>query len=394
MEYAIEKILNRTDDPEKWELWFYGYVGYYPLTEGVVVGAIRYAKKEGCKTLVLRVHSPGGDIATGVGIIGAIRAVAPEMKIEGMVDGIAYSMATVILQECSRIRMNDTGMWMVHNPLGGARGDAAQLRKAADQLEQWQTVLRECYVRRTGMSTEEIQKLMDADTFITPQDSVKKGFVDEVVSTSVVSGLPKVDPQALDDFSGAVALYHGPDGFWSEHFEEMPPVEPHGHQIKAQATPTSEPINSPYQINMGVKIDAVVAAAGLPADTNEGTLLAQLTALRQERDNLRAQKKAAEQEHRAGIIADAVAQGKILASDVKTYESLDPLTCEKILGTIPARADLTKKIVAAGGGSEKDNWDFHGWMKNDPQGFQALKESDPVKYNQIIAAIGSETQNG
>ena len=140
---------------------------------------------------------------------------------------------------------------------------------------------------------------------------------------------------------------------------------------------------------MALQLSQIVAAAGLPSDTSEDALLAQLAALKQRADNLQLQLETNAKRQKAEIVNAAVAEGKVLAAKVDLYMGLPLEQLEEILQSIPVRKDITKELVGKGGGPLKDQWTFHDWMKNDPEGFTAMKTSDPTRYNQIISAIGT-----
>lgn len=124
--------------------------------------------------IVLRINSPGGDAFEGAAIYNLLRAQGK--PIECYVDGLAASAASVIAMCGDTITMGTGAMLMIHNAWGFCIGYAADMEKEADTLRRISTSLADIYVARTGKSLEEIQALMDAETWLNAQECVDAGF--------------------------------------------------------------------------------------------------------------------------------------------------------------------------------------------------------------------------
>jgi ATP-dependent Clp protease, protease subunit len=96
------------------------------------------------------------------------------------VDGIAASISSVIPMACDKVYMPTNSMMMIHNPMGGARGDASDLRKMAEALDKVKDTLVEVYKSKTGKDDEELKKMMDDETWMTASDAIEMGFADEL----------------------------------------------------------------------------------------------------------------------------------------------------------------------------------------------------------------------
>lgn len=72
---------------------------------------------------------------------------------------------------------------MIHQPLGGASGQATDVEIQARELLRWKTVLTNIYVTHTGKSYDELRADMERDNFMTAEDSVKYGLADEILTT-------------------------------------------------------------------------------------------------------------------------------------------------------------------------------------------------------------------
>lgn len=126
------------------------------------------------------INSDGGDVFAGQ----AIRTILKRHKAKkfGHVDGLAASIASVVLTACDVVSMPINAMQMVHNPLAGLLGYyyAKELVKMAEDLEAIKESIILAYVDKTGLSKDEVSGIMDSETWLTAEEAVKLGFADEI----------------------------------------------------------------------------------------------------------------------------------------------------------------------------------------------------------------------
>jgi ATP-dependent Clp endopeptidase proteolytic subunit ClpP len=152
------------------------------IGDGALVRFRDQFEKFGHRPGHLRINSPGGSVVEGVGIANLIAQHKPGVSCEIM--GLAGSMATVIASYCTPVSMASNAMFMIHNPSIGFEGDARELRRLAKVLDQWQKILVGAYVRRTKLPESDIQKMMDAETWLTAEQAHAFGFVDKILPPS------------------------------------------------------------------------------------------------------------------------------------------------------------------------------------------------------------------
>jgi ATP-dependent protease ClpP protease subunit len=129
-------------------------------------------------TLTVRLNSPGGDVFESKAIIAAIQSF--KGKSVAIIDGLCASAATSIAIACNEVEMAEGSLFMIHNASGMAYGDKTDLRKTADLLEKVESTIIDGYVKKTGMSAEDISKMMDAETWMTAAEALTNGFVDRI----------------------------------------------------------------------------------------------------------------------------------------------------------------------------------------------------------------------
>lgn len=146
--------------------------------------------------ILLSINSPGGDVFAAIGIFNALRRYRG--KITGRVDGVAASAASFILMAAQRIVMPENAMLMIHNPWTITGGEAGDLRKLADMMDQVRASFVTAYVERSGQPAAEVERMMDDTTWMDAFEAQRLGFCDEVedpvrlaASASAVSVLGK-----------------------------------------------------------------------------------------------------------------------------------------------------------------------------------------------------------
>ena len=134
------------------------------------------------REIVVRINSPGGDVFDGVSIFNVLRRTSDAgTKISVKIDGLAASAASLIAMAGDTIEMADNAMMMIHNAWAIAAGDKHELRHMGDVLEKIDAnVLVNVYTARTGLPSEEIISMMDAETWLTAKQAVDKGLADRI----------------------------------------------------------------------------------------------------------------------------------------------------------------------------------------------------------------------
>lgn len=130
-------------------------------------------------TIELHINSYGGDVKEGVAIYNQLKQKKCK-EIVAYVDGLAYSIASVILQAADRRIMGLGTSLLIHNMWIQAAGNANELRKIADDLDVLMESNRQIYLERVNITEAELIEMLDNETYLTPEEAVEKGFADEV----------------------------------------------------------------------------------------------------------------------------------------------------------------------------------------------------------------------
>jgi len=150
-------------------------------------------------TLEIEIHSAGGSVFDGYRIYNAMKELSARgVKVTAKINTMAASMASVIAMAADRIQIASNGRIMIHDASAGQHGNAGQLRKTADMLDEISDDIAAIYAERTKKDKDDIRKMMLAETWIRANDAVEMGFADEIFDTkaSAMSILDKFKPDA------------------------------------------------------------------------------------------------------------------------------------------------------------------------------------------------------
>lgn len=160
------------------EIYLYDYIGGWlgGITPQRVADDLKEAGR--VEAINVRINSPGGDVFDGITIFNLLRRHVATVTVD--VDGLAASIASVIAMAGDSVRMADNAMFMIHDPMSGQFGTAAELRKQADLLDQVRDNLLDTYFAKTGGDRAAISELMAAESWLTASQAKQYGFVDEI----------------------------------------------------------------------------------------------------------------------------------------------------------------------------------------------------------------------
>jgi len=135
--------------------------------------------------IIVRINSPGGEVFEGLAIYNSL--VKHPAKIHVEIEGMALSIASVITMAGDSIIMSESSLFMIHNPLGFAIGDAEEMRKTAEMMDKAKATLIKAYRRQTNLSENTISTAMDAETWYTASEAKEAGFVTGIFEAQRVS---------------------------------------------------------------------------------------------------------------------------------------------------------------------------------------------------------------
>lgn len=165
------------------DAWFYDWLEWDCTYPKEVRAAIDSAKPD--ETIDVYINSPGGYVSAGQEIYSMLRGDA---RTRIHIEGQACSAASIIAM-AGHSDISPVGMLMIHNVQGAEQGDYRDMKKMSDILKNFNSALAAAYEEKTGKSHEEILKAMDNETWLTANQCVDLGFVDEISGRSEPAGM-------------------------------------------------------------------------------------------------------------------------------------------------------------------------------------------------------------
>ena len=149
----------------------------------VVIAQMLYLEgQDPDKDINFYINSPGGSVSAGMAIYDTMQYIKCDVSTICM--GMAASMGAFLLSagaKGKRLALPNSEI-MIHQPLGGAKGQATEILIAAKHIERTRENLNRILAENTGKSIEEIAKDTERDNFMTAQEAFEYGLVDKVIT--------------------------------------------------------------------------------------------------------------------------------------------------------------------------------------------------------------------
>ena len=157
-----------------------------PITDQVanlIIAQLLYLEREDSdKDINLYIHCPGGMISAGLAIYDTMQFIKPDVST--ICVGLAASMGTLLLTagtKGKRFALPNATIHM-HQAVGGAQGQAADIEIAAREIMRLQDLIRNVLAKHTGQPVEKIVHDTDRDFYLSPEQAVEYGIIDEILT--------------------------------------------------------------------------------------------------------------------------------------------------------------------------------------------------------------------
>lgn len=151
------------------------------VANAVIAQLLFLAAQDSEKDISLYVNSPGGSITSGMAIFDTMQFIKPDVST--ICVGMAASMGAFLLAagaKGKRFALPNSEV-MIHQPLGGAEGQASDIEIRARRIIKMRDKLNRILSERTGQSFEKIEKDTDRDNFMSAEEAVSYGLIDKVI---------------------------------------------------------------------------------------------------------------------------------------------------------------------------------------------------------------------
>lgn len=144
------------------------------------------------KDIYLYINSPGGSVSAGLAMYDTMQFIRPDVATVCM--GLAASAGSLLLMAGAKEKRFalPNAKIMVHQPSAGFSGQATDIEIHAKEIIETKTRLNQLYANHTGRNLEEIQDVMERDTFMSPENAKNFGLIDRVITK-------RTDAQSLNE---------------------------------------------------------------------------------------------------------------------------------------------------------------------------------------------------
>lgn len=151
------------------------------VANSIVAQLLFLASEDSEKDISIYINSPGGSVSAGFAILDTMNFIKPD--IQTICVGMAASMASIILTSGTKGKRLSlpNGEVMIHQPLGGAQGQASDIEISARHILKTKEKLNKILSETSNRSYEQIVKDTDRDNFLTAEQAKEYGFVDKII---------------------------------------------------------------------------------------------------------------------------------------------------------------------------------------------------------------------
>ncbi|WP_017517048.1 head maturation protease, ClpP-related [Pseudomonas nitroreducens] len=325
--YSIKARAQGSTDPT--EVYVYGEIGVWGITANDFIRDL-VAADDGTSQIVVAFNTIGGDLFDGLAIHNALRRLGARGT--ARIDSLAASAGSVAACGAHRVVMASNAMMMIHNPWTFAAGDAEDLRKTANALDQALEAIVAAYKSKaTDIEDAELRRMINEETWLTASEAKAMGFADEIGEGVEVS--------ACIGAGNALRRYHHPPKALLAQLD--PPADPAPDPVPDPPSPNDPPAptDQPPQPDpvkatvLALKITNACAAAKLQ---DVAPIIIEATQLRSDE-----------------AVDEALTRARAI-NDLCVAARLPSLTAEfvqKGLSADAVRAELFNKVVGKGKGS-------------------------------------------
>lgn len=151
------------------------------MADIIVAQLLFLAADDETKDIQIYINSPGGSISSGLAIFDTMNLIKPD--VQTICVGMAASMGAFLLSAGTKGKRSilPHAEVMIHQPLGGASGQASDVLIAAKRLEDKKKLLNQILADNTGQLLKQIEKDTDRDTWLNAEEALAYGIVDEII---------------------------------------------------------------------------------------------------------------------------------------------------------------------------------------------------------------------
>lgn len=195
------KVVNSADG-ESLDLYLYGVIGWDVTLQQLLA---ELSDAGDVKQITVYLNTVGGSFYDGLPIYNTLKQHKAFVTVKVM--GYALSMGSVIMLAGDVVQASESSLVMIHRAQGGVWGDAGDMERGAQVLKQHEATIIPEYSRRMKLSNEQVQELLDAETWYTAREAKDAGLVDVIIDDDMIDDQKAFTGNAANQTEYAVSNY-------------------------------------------------------------------------------------------------------------------------------------------------------------------------------------------
>jgi ATP-dependent Clp protease protease subunit len=158
------------------------------MSQLIVAQLLHLEAENPSKDISMYINSPGGVVTAGLSIYDTMQYIRP--KVSTLIVGQAASMGSLLAcagEAGMRFALPNSRI-MVHQPSGGYQGQATDIMIHAEETKKLKQKLNEIYSKHTGQTVKAVEKALERDNFMSPEEALDWGHIDEIVTSRAKDG--------------------------------------------------------------------------------------------------------------------------------------------------------------------------------------------------------------
>lgn len=155
--------------------WLYDWYGIQATSPTQITRALKSANGQ---PITVKINSGGGDVFAGCEIYNELKSYSGEVTIE--IQGLCASIASVIAM-AGKCKMSPLAEIMIHNVSTSTSGDYRDMAHSVEVLKKANKTIANAYMLKSGMTEKEAFSLMDKETWLTAEEALELGIIDEIM---------------------------------------------------------------------------------------------------------------------------------------------------------------------------------------------------------------------
>lgn len=277
------------------ELLIYGNIGDSWWDDSITAKeVVEQLRDNTAARILVRINSYGGSVTDGIAIYNELRAQARKgVTVDGQVDSIAASIASLIAMACGTLEMPETASMMLHAPWGGVWGNAKDLREYAEILDGYGGAMALAYAKKTGKPAAEFEAMWaeGKDNYFTAAEAVEFGLADSVLDAEELDADDDdvADAAASVDAALQRLIARAPREALSQLFAAARPPHAHTKPAPVAAKPAAPAPTDPPALAVVTPPADAGTTSGEPAMPDSVNAKDVLAADKKRRESIRSQ---------------------------------------------------------------------------------------------------------